>query len=126
MKKYTFLLVVVLACTFSTFSARSQVVDSTIQSILTFKVTPVKVNIKDSLLTNRVGIRGLVDDYMGSLTIYVQAMNVSQETLNGVSHSRVITTSSWNELLTGTDYNNYNGSPQYLAAWLSRKYGFVF
>lgn len=108
------------------FSAKSQVIDTTIQSILAFKVTPVKVNIKDSLLTNRVGLRGLVDDFQGSLTIYVQLMNSSEQTLNGTTFNRVVTISSWNETLIGADYTSYDGSPQYLAGYLSRKYGFNF
>jgi hypothetical protein len=123
MKKCLILSFIVLA--FS-FSARSQVIDTTIQSILAFKVTPVKINIKDSILTNRVGLRGLVDDFQGSLTIYVQMMNSSEQTLNGVTFNRIVTISTWNETLTGTDYADYDGSPQYLAGYLSRKYGLVF
>lgn len=122
MKRYL-LFFVVLAFT---FSAKSQVIDTTIQSIVAFNVTPIKVNMRDTLLTNRVGIRVLGDDFKGSLTVYVQLMNSSQQTLNGITFNRVIPVSSWNEVLTGTDYGNYDGSPEYIAKYLSRKYGFVF
>ena len=120
MKHSTFILLLLLAFT---FSARSQAVDTAVRQIVAYKVRPVKFNLKDSLVTNRVGIRGLVDDFKASLTIYVESINISQQTLNNAPYTRVITISSWNEVLTGTDYTNYDGSPEYIIGFLSRKYG---
>lgn len=122
MKKYTILFVVFALA----FSAKSQVIDTTIQSIVAYKIQPIKANITDTIVTNRVGIRGLVDDFKEALTIYVQFMNSSKQTLNGVIYDRIISINGLNETLTGSDYDNYDGSPEYVIKYLSKKYGFSF
>lgn len=106
-----------------TFVCQSQVLDTTIKSISAFKISPVKANISDILLTNRVGVRGLVDDYKTSLMVYVQLLNASKDS-TGITLTRQV--SEWNETLSGSDYTNYDGSPEFIIRYLSKKYGFVF
>ena len=113
--KTTILFLFVLA--FGTINA--QTIDTTVTSIVACKITPIKANFTDSLMSTHLGIRVISDDLKSTATLYwVLLMSNGQTSTQG------------NYTIQGQEYSDwcYNGTPCSLWPFVlvGRNYGFNF
>lgn len=114
MKKAIFILFLAFG-----YGANAQVVDTTVTSIVACKITPIKANYTDTLMSTHLGIRVIADDLKSTATLYwVLLLSNGQTSTQG------------NYTIEGQEYDDWcdNGTPCNLWPFVlvGRKYGFTF
>jgi hypothetical protein len=111
MKKIIFLIIIIAA----SFSAKCQTIDTTVTSITSVKIVPVKANFSDTANSVYLGVRIVSDNLKSECTVYWQLMYQSgTATMVG------------NATISGTDYTNWNGNNLYPFQFVASKYGLKF
>jgi hypothetical protein len=110
MKKLFILLFVLIG-----FTAKSQTIDTAFKSMTACKIESFKAKWTDTTNVDHLGIRSISDDLHTTCTLYWALLDS-----NGITHV------DGNAIISGADYQNWNGSNTFPFAFVGKLYNLVF
>lgn len=107
-------IIILLLAAFS-LSVKAQTVDTVFKTITACKIQPFKAKFTDTVNATRVGVKIIADDLKSYSQLFWCLLDGNGNVLL-----------SGNAIISGTDYQNWNGNNLYPFTFIANKYNLIF